>query len=576
LRRGLPCINLELTNNAVPVAGTEKITARDEPLLHYLEITLKGEISRLHKPLVNSGEIEMNSKQLSFNARLFYFWLSKLWSGPSANHRHKKYGAVLSSIFAKATVMRCAFLTGSLLLLNIGASNAAWTTAHGNPDNTGFANADTQPAVKAANFVDVGPVESGANPVTGPDGTVYIGNTNRELIALHADGSFFWKRKLNRDHGPILASPAVGSDGSIYVVSSRKFVARDTGFVTEHSYLHKFNSTGAWLGSVLFPGVNSWPDRIRGLTSAPPNIWRHNGVEVVMVPAIYAGVDVRLVAISTDLVVLSEVLVTRVPYDNDIYGEWPSVDLGDVRCYYGIFCGVSYNPTVAVPPFTEAGWPAPGVAIWHYPQGSPYIWVADNWKSTVAYKFDPASGFSQIYRFSDKYSRLSSPPVALANVIAAVGAQDRLKFERQNFEISGFAGLITAAPTRMAGGRLVTIERSGNMSVINGTAVVMQQPLNGQSIASAAASCNHLFVASTNELVTFDTRNMMPVARVAWSGGGRHSPIIGPRGQVYALTESGLFVFPPKQSNIGIEIGGSPTKTGCDQHTQGGAIILKR
>jgi hypothetical protein len=44
-------------------------------------------------------------------------------------------------------------------------------------------------------------------------------------------------------------------------------------------------------------------------------------------------------------------------------------------------------------------------------------------------------------------------------------------------------------------------------------------------------------------LVTFDPKSMMPVARFSWTGGGRHAPIIGPLGQVYAMMNVGLFVF---------------------------------
>jgi hypothetical protein len=164
-------------------------------------------------------------------------------------------------------------------------------------------------------------------------------------------------------------------------------------------------------------------------------------------------------------------------------------------------------------------------------------------RSTVAYKFDLETGFSEIYRFSDADARLSGPPVALDNVVAAVGTEDgRLKFERDNFFIEGL-GSITAAPTRMADGRLVVIERFGRMSIINGDSLVLQQPLNGPSIASAAASCTHLYVSSTDELVTFDMKTMTPVAHLPWTEGGRHAPIIGPLGHVYAITNYGLFVF---------------------------------
>jgi hypothetical protein len=182
------------------------------------------------------------------------------------------------------------------------------------------------------------------------------------------------------------------------------------------------------------------------------------------------------------------------------------------------------------------------------------VWLADGKRSTVAYKFDLATGFFQVYRFSDDHDRLSSPPLALDNVVAAVGTSDgRLKFERADVYIPGI-GEITATPTRLFDGRLVVIARSGLMSVVSGvgsgisrtgTRVTLQSQLNGGSIASAAASCTHLFVASENELVTFDLRTMLPVVRVPWTGGGRYAPVIGPSGSVYGMTSFGLFVFPP-------------------------------
>ena len=99
----------------------------------------------------------------------------------------------------------------------------------------------------------------------------------------------------------------------------------------------------------------------------------------------------------------------------------------------------------------------------------------------------------------------------------------------------------------------------------------MQTQLNGGSIASAAASCTHLYVASENELVTFDVKNMMPVARLLWTGGGGYAPIIGPQGHAYAMTNSGMFVFaPPKRSLRDAILG----QTACDQPvlTTGGVI----
>jgi len=73
--------------------------------------------------------------------------------------------------------------------------HAQWTSAHANARNTGFVKVDTIAAAPIS-FADVGRVEEGANPVIDAAGTLYIGNTAGELIALHPDGTAFWKRKL--------------------------------------------------------------------------------------------------------------------------------------------------------------------------------------------------------------------------------------------------------------------------------------------------------------------------------------------------------------------------------------------
>jgi hypothetical protein len=87
--------------------------------------------------------------------------------------------------------------------------------------------------------------------------------------------------------------------------------------------------------------------------------------------------------------------------------------------------------------------------------------------------------------------------------------------------------------------------------------------LNGESIASAAASCTHLFVATTDELVTYDVTNMTPVATVPWFGGGRAAPVIGPTGAVYAIASDVLFVFaPPAQKGVRP---GRPVSTSCNK-----------
>ena len=440
-------------------------------------------------------------------------------------------------------------LTFILIMATAHIAQAQWTSAHANVGNTGFVKVDTIAASKPVGYANVGPVAEGANPVIDAGGTVYIGNTLGELIALHPDGTPFWKRQLYPFQGGIYASPVIGADGSIYVVSHAT-VQDNNSIPHSYSYLHKFTPGGGWLGWMSFPLQNAaLPDWVNGgQTNAPPNIWRFNGTEVIMVPVwyrVFNNVELRLVAFSTNLAVLAVQPVTTL-LSGDYTGD------AEAYCYFPLilpFCIRYSEPFVG-----NFDWPTPGVAIWENSGGSPWVWLADGKRATVAYKFDLATGFFEVYRFTDNHDRLSSPPMVLDNVVAAVGTSDgRLKFERTDVYIPGI-GNITAAPTRLFDGRMVVIARSGLMSVVSGvgsgisrtgTRVTLQSQLNGGSIASAAASCTHLFVASENELVTFDLRTMLPIVRVPWTGGGAYAPVIGPSGSVYGMTSFGLFVFPP-------------------------------
>jgi len=78
-------------------------------------------------------------------------------------------------------------LTFILVMANAHIAQAQWTSAHANAGNTGFVKVDTIAASRPVGYANVGPVADGANPVIDAGGTVYIGNTLGELIALHPE-----------------------------------------------------------------------------------------------------------------------------------------------------------------------------------------------------------------------------------------------------------------------------------------------------------------------------------------------------------------------------------------------------
>ena len=111
---------------------------------------------------------------------------------------------------------------GTCIAIAIGlaaSSVQAWEFAHGGRDNSGFANVVTAPAGKGSVSVPgLGKFALGAGPVVANDGSVYVGTIEGRLIALHADGSPYWSRDITPGQS-IVASPAISSDGSIYVIA---------------------------------------------------------------------------------------------------------------------------------------------------------------------------------------------------------------------------------------------------------------------------------------------------------------------------------------------------------------------
>jgi outer membrane protein assembly factor BamB len=478
----------------------------------------------------------------------------------------KQIGVILSAIALSA-------------MANV--SHAAWQHAHGDSANTGFAMVDTAPAL-TPQVQPLGSMAPGANPVVGPNGDVYVGNLQGELRAFHADGTPYWTRQLDPNvHGGIFAAPVVGADGSIYVVSTISRKGQDpingVNYLSVDSYLHKFSPTGAWVFAMPFPEL---PQRLsdvpgltnRGVTTAPPNIWRWDGTEAIVVPVIYpvfsAGArwgDLRLVAFSTTGTLLANQLVRLAESPETTGGDddWLETCLAlNFWNFESVCLIIAYttgefgfvdggNPI----PLSGAGIPLPVVAIRPDPQGGPpLIMVADANHDKIVYALSPETGFSEVNRSQHLLRQFTTPPVVLANGHTLTGTLDGhltrtgYSFIHQVFiQLSAIGGLgtLTAAPTRLNDGRLVVIDRSGLITVLNGSSVVGQRQLAGESIASAAASCNHIFVANTNELATFDPKTLAQVASVPWTSGGLHSPIIGPSGHVYAIASNILYVFPP-------------------------------
>lgn len=454
-------------------------------------------------------------------------------------------------------------------------SQAAWEQGRGNGGNTGFARVNTATARKPLVSVPIGNVIA-ANPVVAPDGTVYIGNIDRELMAFRPDGTPYWKRKLGSLHGGIFAAPAIGADGSVYVVSSVRY--RDhregaDGSVVMQSYLHKFSADGAWLYAAPFPeqfGSNP-------TTDAAPNIWRSDGNEVVMVPAIYdpgfGRRDLRLIAFSAATgTVLADQTVREGPSPTTNGGsgdpdlDWCLTNLWLIFpvCLVGHYLGASFEAPegswTEIPAYYRR--PLPAVAIRPDPRGGePSVMVTDVVEHALAYSFSTQTGFTEVFRrrLLRRGQRVKTP-VVLWNGDTAFSTTDGfVSLVGPNNVLSSGGSVepwITAAPARLSDGRLAFVA-DGGLRVLESNVLVAESPFDGESVAAPAASCTHVFVSTTRELVTYSAKTLQPVAHVPLTA-GLSAPVIGPMGHVYTIASGEMLVFPPPLHS------GTMGTTACD------------
>ncbi len=468
-------------------------------------------------------------------------------------------------------------LAASAFLLGLLAATAwtvpalagtSWDHVHGDAANSGFADVATRPASKpSATVPNLGTFAPGAGPVIGPDGTVYLGNEQGVLWALHADGSFYWKQPLGSGQS-IQASPVVDSDGSIYVVGEYTYTDhRITPAVRRtDSTLYHIAPTGGGLWTRQFPEhFTGVPEAAsRGATSAPPNIWRQGSQAVIIVPAAYkvlgGGMELYLLAFPPDGGPPREQSVT---YQGQVLIADDGGILSTIGCIL-TFCflvpgfaprDTPPNPVDLLPAHLAA--PMAGVGIFTFPGGGlPWVIVNDLWQQTVGYTFSPAGGFTEMFRKTDPTRGYAASPLLLPDghsVTAASDADTRSSYPgRVVFTGPNGATLpnvrtyvpLLGTPARTSDQRLVVVTQGGEVNFLQDSTIIAWVQLPGQTIASPAASKSHVFVSTASSLRTFNALTMTQVGRLDWTGGGLSGPAIGPSGSVYALASNILYVFP--------------------------------
>jgi hypothetical protein len=452
--------------------------------------------------------------------------------GPGIRDRHRSIG----------------LLAGAVLGCALAHSAFAWERAHSVGSNTGYADVDTAPAKKAPITVpNLGSFAPGAGPVVAPDGTVYLGNQQGKLIALHADGSPAWSRDISPAHA-ITASPLVAPNGYVYVIGTTNYTdhrVNPPAHVVK-SMLNIFTPGGGWVGPFPFPDHNG-----PGAAYGPPNLWRFGGQDVVMATATYrnpvtGGYEIRLIAFGLGGQVVGDQKVTTVVQTVS----------GSAECPLGPFCfGFEHGvlSLTAIPP---------GLGIFTFQGGgTPHIVVSDGLKDLVGYTYDGAN-FIERWRVHNNDYFLRSTPTVLPDGHTIIGVEKIVRKNGQEYgggtgamlfagpnmnalpRVEGI-GRVFTAPSVTGDGRAVLVNGDGSLAVLQGTQVVSKTQITSGSIASAAVSRKHVFVSTYDAFLSYDVNTLAEVARISWVGGGSSSPAIGPKGYVYAIAHDILFVFPP-------------------------------
>ncbi len=440
----------------------------------------------------------------------------------------------------------------------------AWLRAHADASNGGFANVVTAPAARIAqSTASLGTIAFGAGPVIGQDGTVYIGNRQGTLFAFHADGSKAWSRQLPPGQ-EILASPAVGADGSIYVIGV-SMVTDDRvtpPFVRPDSTLHKFLPGGGYLWNVPFPEPSAaLPiSNGRGGTTAPPALGYFGGIETVMVPVVYVnrlGVSraVRVLAFSTEgPAVLGDILVTNFP-SSQVTGGCPDDLLWCIiplPGFEGHGVSTPVNPDDQLPAGATA--PMPGAAIYLTEGGMPWILVSDQRHDIGAFTFAPQSGFTEVGRIHDESLRLASAPLVLPNTMTVVGGYSgAASFRGRDIRHPQIIKTGGTSLTRLADGKTIIAAGWDGFQVVRLRTVSDGDSWPGRTMVAPAASRSHIFFSTASAFYTYDATTLARLAKLDWRGGGVSPPAIGPRGDVYAVAGNKLYVFPRPCIACGLE-----------------------
>lgn len=408
----------------------------------------------------------------------------------------------------------------------------SWQQFHADAANHGVYFVESDFAYKPKWSIDVGHMAL-SSPVIDGYHTIYVGNLDGELIAIHRFGIEKWRLNLGE---PVSATPAVSISGRVYVVTTR---AIDDG--TYVSTLHTVSATGTLIRSLPLP------DNAR--TTSSPKLWRSEDNEYVFLfarPQHALPSALLIYDVFGDLVVNKKFSGCPIEGGSSIWDT-----LGDIISLYGDLFdswppGLDFDESgIDFKLYDKVGWLDPTVAIVDAPIFSedPIVVWSDNLCFTGAYRWQPPN-LTKLWSKTDKQDSLSSPASIRGTRTVVFGAHtgdviayDLLTGDRLwKTKVQG--GAVMGTPvSRGIGTPIYVLSHEGMLTALKHSDgdELNRISIEGDSIASLALSANLIYANTTKGLasISFDFESWAGTGHA--SGGGIASPAIGPDGTLYTI-----------------------------------------
>ena len=422
-----------------------------------------------------------------------------------------------------------------------------WSQVHADGASQGSRSLKTLDSLKPLFSVDVGHVIF-SSPVIGPDGTIYVGNLEGQLIAVNPDGTIKFRFEAG---APILGAPAVADNGNIYFLNTQLFPDATFPDNKLRSAIGLVSPTGAQLQMRKVPA--------QGFTTGSPKLFTINGAPFLALH-VRTRFDGSPPARQSAVLVYDEQLNPPARLDIGcgslvVVGEGPDI-FGPIVDFFKKLADLNeFDKSFELPhdPLNTAfGDLQPSVAVAHRPDlgppEEPFIVVVNRMCATVStFRWrhpDLVRVWENHLTKDDEPAALSSPAVLNDASVVVVGRLDGrvvafdLATGEQRWLSDDLGGPVLATPASVA--KLIYVADSGTIHALNAVtgARVHESELNGLRGGSPAVSANHVHLQTHSEITTFSL-DFSSRGHDDDGFGGTSSPAIGKDGTVYAIVQPG-------------------------------------